>query len=155
MSMDHGYEYWTAKINVPVIGEWHEMTQGRIDKFAEATGDHQWIHVDPERSAKESPYGTTIAHGFLTLSLIPLLTDDMDLEQIPIEGIKQFVNYGSNKVRYMSPVKPGDMVRSNYHIVRVEKMRRTALKILKKVTIEIDGAKKPACVAETVTLIFF
>jgi acyl dehydratase len=131
------------------------MTQDRIDKFADATGDHQWIHVDPNRAAEESPYGGTIAHGFLTLSLIPLLTDDMSPEQIPVEGIKQFVNYGSNKVRYMSPVRPGDMIRSNYHIVSVEKMRRTALRVVKKVTIEIEDLQKPACVVETVTLIFF
>lgn len=87
MSLDQGHDYWSSKIGESVIGEWHEMTQDRIDKFAEATGDHQWIHVDPERSAIESPYGGTIAHGFLTLSLIPLLIDDMSPDQIPVEGI--------------------------------------------------------------------
>ncbi len=155
MSLEQGYQYWSSKIDQPIIGDWHEMTQGRIDQFAEATGDFQWIHVDSERSAKESPYGGTIAHGFLTLSLIPLLTDDMNLGGIPVQNIKQFVNYGTNKVRFMSPVKPGNMVRSNYHIVSVEKMRRKALRVIKKVTIEIQGSAKPACVAETVTLIFF
>jgi len=155
MSLDQGHDYWSSKIGESVIGEWHEITQDRIDKFAEATGDHQWIHVDPERSAIESPYGGTIAHGFLTLSLIPLLIDDMSPDQIPVEGIKQFVNYGSNSVRFMSPIRPGNLVRSNYHIIRIERMRRTALRVLKKVTIEIKGAQKPACVAETVTLVFF
>lgn len=155
MALEQGFEYWSSKIDEPIIGDWHEMTQDRIDLFADATGDHQWIHVDPVRSKIESPYGGTIAHGFLTLSIIPLLTDDMNLEDIPVAGIKQFVNYGINKVRFMSPVKPGDMVRSNYHLVSVEKMRRKALRIIKKVTIEIQDSKKPACVAETVTLIFF
>ena len=79
----------------------------------------------------------------------------MNLEDIPVSDIKHFVNYGTNKVRFMSPVKPEDMVRSNYYIVSVEKMRRKALRVIKKVTIEIQGAVKPACVAETVTLIFF
>ncbi len=154
MSLEKGFEYWSSKIGEPIIGKWYEMTQDRINQFAEATGDHQWIHVDPEQSEKKSPYGGTIAHGFLTLSLIPLLTDDMNLEDIPVPDIKQFVNYGTNKVRFMSPVKPEDMVRSNYYIVSVEKMRRKALRVIKKVTIEIKGADKPACVAETVTLIF-
>ena len=140
MSLEKGFEYWSSKIGEPIIGKWYQMTQDRINQFAEATGDHQWIHVDPEQSKKKSPYGSTIAHGFLTLSLIP--------------DIKQFVNYGTNKVRFMSPVKPEDMVRSNYYIVSVEKMRRKALRVIKKVTIEIKGADKPACVAETVTLIF-
>jgi len=156
MSLEQGYNFWSSQIGEPVIGEWYEMTQDRIDKFAEATGDYQWIHMDPDRAAKESPYGSTIAHGYLTISLIPFLSGELASGyKPPVDGVKQYVNYGSNKVRLMNAIRPGDRIRSNYHIIKIEKMRRTALRIVKEVTIEIEGARKPACVAETVALLFF
>ena len=108
--------------------------------------------MDPFRVAKKSPYGAKIAYGFLTLSLISLLTCDMSSEQVYVDGITQFTN---NKARYMNPVRFGDKIRSNYHIVSIAKMRRTALRVIKEITSKIKNLKKHACVVETVTLIFF
>ena len=128
--------------------EWVEVTQDMIDRFAEVTGDHQWIHVDVERAKAESPFGTTIAHGFLTLSLVPRFT-----QQITKLGFRKAgVNYGLNKVRFPNPVKVGSRLRARSRLKQVEQTDARTYRITNEVTIEIEGADKPACVAETVSL---
>ena len=128
---------------------WLTIEQDRIDRFAEATGDHQWIHVDPER-AKDGPFGSTIAHGFLTLSLIPGLS----WEIYTIEGARLSVNYGLNKLRFITPVKVGSRVRAHLAIADVQDVPGNALHVAMNVTIELEGAQKPAAVAETLTRVY-
>jgi acyl dehydratase len=123
---------------------WMEVDQKRIDLFAEATGDHQWIHVDPEKAA-QGPFGTTIAHGYLTLSLIPSLTPDL----FRVEGVKMGVNYGVNKVRFPAPVPVGSRLRATAQIAEVTEVGG-GVQLVTKVTIEREGGDKPVCVAETV-----
>ena len=128
--------------------EWLEVTQERINQFADATGDHQWIHVDPERARSESPYGTTIAHGYLTLSLVPFLGSQVFSLGTP--GAK--LNYGVNKVRFPAPVRVGSRIRSR--VVMGEVSDAPAGKqVTFRHTIEVEGQDKPACVAETVVLL--
>jgi acyl dehydratase len=128
------------------ISDWVAVTQERINQFAEATGDHQWIHVDVER-ATNSPFKGTIAHGFLTLSLIPLFTDNC----IRMRSVTMSVNYGSNKVRFTHPVKSGSRVRGRFTVRNVEDIQGGA-QVTMAVTVEIEGVEKPACVAEAVSL---
>jgi acyl dehydratase len=125
--------------------DWLVIEQDRIDRFAEATGDHQWIHIDEER-AKGGPFGSTIAHGFLTLSLLPMLTAQI----YRVDGVRMGINYGSNRVRFVSPVRVGSAVRAVMTITSVEEMP-DAVQLTAKVTVEIQGAEKPAAVAETLT----
>jgi acyl dehydratase len=125
---------------------WLEITQARIDQFADATGDHQWIHVDAERAARESPFKTTIAHGFLTLALIPLFKS----ECIEYSGVKMGVNYGTNRVRFMAPVKVNSRLRARFKLLEVEPINGGVQTVF-EVTIDIEGHAKPACVAELVT----
>ena len=124
--------------------DWLEVDQKRIDLFAEATGDHQWIHVDPEKAAT-GPFGTTIAHGYLTLSLIPQFTFSL----LKVEGVKMGVNYGVNKVRFPSPVPVGSRLRASSRLAEVTEVPGGA-QIVTVVTIEREGGEKPVCVAETV-----
>jgi acyl dehydratase len=124
--------------------DWLEVDQKRIDLFAEATGDHQWIHVDPEEAAT-GPFGTTIAHGYLTLSLIPQFTFSL----LKVEGVKMGVNYGVNKVRFPSPVPVGSRLRASSRLAEVTEVPGGA-QIVTVVTIEREGGDKPVCVAETV-----
>ncbi|MFA5701625.1 MAG: MaoC family dehydratase [Desulfuromonas sp.] len=130
-------------------GPWLEIKQERIDRFAEVTGDLQWIHIDPERAAQESPYGVTIAHGYLTLALIPYLTESNhpDFFQKNYPGMKYRVNYGLNKVRFPAPVKVGAKLRARTTIQDVKQVKN-GVQITYLITIDIDGADKPACVAE-------
>lgn len=132
------------------IGEsdWFTVDQDRINAFAEATNDHQFIHVDPE-AAKMTPWGTTIAHGFLTLSLIPYLTAAAGI--IP-EGLVMAINYGSDKVRFLEPVKVGSDVRAKIHLAEVTPKGPGRFLFKTNVTIEIKGSDKPALVAETLSL---
>ncbi|MEV6110754.1 MaoC family dehydratase [Streptomyces sp. NPDC051940] len=130
-------------------GDWVVIEQDRVDTFADATGDHQWIHVDPERAAS-GPFGATIAHGYLTLSLIPVLTQQV----YRIEGVKMGVNYGLNKVRFMNPVRVGSKVRASIDVVSAEEVAGGGRQVVNKVTIEIEGADKPACIAETVVRVY-
>ncbi|MFC0451981.1 MULTISPECIES: MaoC family dehydratase [Rhodococcus] len=127
--------------------DWLEITQERVNVFADATGDHQWIHVDPERAA-EGPFGAAIAHGYLTLSLLPKLGADL----MRVDGVKLVINYGLNKVRFPQPVKVGAKVRAGGEIVSVEQTKQGA-QVVVKYTIEIQGEGKPACVAETVRVL--
>ncbi|HEY2203320.1 MAG TPA: MaoC family dehydratase [Pseudonocardia sp.] len=123
--------------------EWFTVDQKQIDTFAEATGDHQWIHVDPEK-AKGGPFGTPIAHGFLTLSLIPKLNSTV----FGIRNVKMGVNYGLNKVRFTSPVPVDSRVRATIELVDVADVKG-GIQLTNKVTIEIEGSERPACVAES------
>jgi acyl dehydratase len=129
--------------------DWLQVTQDRIDQFADATNDHQWIHVDAER-AKKGPFGTTIAHGFLTLSLIPGLAGSL----VKVEGVRMGINYGLNKVRFPSPVRVGSRVRAVSKNVSVDDVEG-GVQVVNQVTIEIEGQEKPACVAETVSRFYF
>ena len=126
--------------------DWFEITQDRVDAFADATGDHQWIHVDVER-AKDGPFGGTIAHGYLTLSLIPRFTPGFELGT---PGAK--LNYGVNKVRFPNPVKVGSRIRATAQIAEVSDVP-AGKQLVTRYTIEIEGESKPACVAETVVLL--
>ena len=131
------------------VSDWVEIDQDRINKFADATGDHQWIHIDVERAAKEMPGGKTIAHGYLTVSLIPWLTGNF----LKIEGVTRGINYGSNKVRFTNMVPVGSRVRARSKILSVE-ARGGGMQIISEITIEIDGEKRPACIAETIGIVF-
>ncbi|QFZ17692.1 MaoC family dehydratase [Saccharothrix syringae] len=129
------------------FGEWHEVTQDEINLFADATGDHQWIHVDLEKAAA-GPFGAPVAHGYLTLSLIPMLVRDV----YTVQGLKMGVNYGLNKVRFPSPVVVGSRVRAGAELVEVADVAQGKQAVV-RVTVEIDGNPKPGCVAETVVLL--
>ena len=128
------------------VSDWTEITQDRINKFAEATGDEQWIHVDTERAARESPGGTTIAHGLLSLSLIPMFIRSI----IGVKGLKNTLNYGANRIRYLTPVPASSRLRARVSVMAAEDVPPDALRVTYKVTIEIEGGKRPACVAEVI-----
>ncbi|MGP3928053.1 MaoC family dehydratase [Streptomyces sp. 8N616] len=127
------------------FSDWLEVDQKRIDLFADATGDHQWIHVDPEKAAA-GPFGTTIAHGYLTLSLLPALVPQL----LRVEGVRMGINYGSNKVRFPSPVPVGSRLRATGKIAEVTEVEG-GVQLTTSVTVEREGGAKPACVAETVS----
>jgi acyl dehydratase len=131
--------------------EWFEVSQERINLFAEATGDHQFIHVDPE-AAKLTPFGTTIAHGFLTLSLIPVLRQKSNCPRP--DGVKMGVNYGGNKVRFLAPVKSGKRVRAHFKLLALEEKRPGQWQETMETTIEIEGEDKPALIAEWISQFF-
>ena len=137
------------------VGDWLEIDQERIDRFAEVTGDGQWIHVNPVKSAKESPYGATVAHGFLTLSLLPFLTQSNhpDYFQKNYPGMRLRVNMVVNKVRFPAPVIVGSRVRARTLLQSVEPSGN-GVQVIYKFTIEIDGKEEPACVAESVVRVF-
>jgi acyl dehydratase len=137
------------------VGPWLEIDQKRIDAFARVTGDEQWIHVDPERAAQESPYGTTIAHGFLTLSLLPYLTQSNhpDFFQTNYPGMRMRVNYGLNKLRYPEPVRCGARIRARTVVQAIEEVSK-GVQIIYRLTVEIEGRDKPACVAEQVMRVY-
>ena len=126
------------------VSEWIEVTQKRIDLFAEATGDHQWIHVDPER-AKAGPFGVTIAHGFMTLSLLP----EMGASAIRVDDVRMGVNYGLNKVRFTAPVPSGSRVRGHFKLLKFEPLDGGA-QLTYEVRMEREGSDKPVCIAESV-----
>lgn len=128
--------------------EWLRIEQDRVNQFAEATGDHQWIHVDEER-AKSGPFGATIAHGYLTLSLVSYFLPQI----IEVRGFDFAVNYGCNKVRFPAPVPVGSRIRGGAEIVSVEEFKG-AIQSVVRVTVEIEGKDRPACVAETVSLYY-
>jgi acyl dehydratase len=134
--------------------DWCVVDQDRIDRFADATGDHQWIHVDVERAKKESPFQGTIAHGFLTLSLLPYLTGAVTAGKPPYPGVKLGVNYGLNKVRFPSPVKAGSRIRTRSKVTEVTEVAG-GLQFIREVTVDIEGQDKPCCVAETISRLYF
>ena len=132
------------------LSDWVVIDQERINRFAEATDDFQWIHVDKERAASELPNGTTIAHGYLTLSLIPALTAKF----IKVENLTRALNFGSNKVRFYTMVPVGSRVRARATVLQARK-RAGALHLLSEIRVEVEGERKPACVAETLGMYFF
>lgn len=125
--------------------EWVTITQEDVNLFADATGDHQWIHVDPQRAA-EGPFGTTIAHGFMTLALLPRLQHQI----YTVNGVKLAINYGLNKVRFPAPVPVGSKVRAKTSLVGVEDLGNGAVQATMSTVVEIEGGAKPACVAESI-----
>ena len=132
------------------LSDWAVIDQNRIDQFAEATTDYQWIHVDTERAARELPDGKTIAHGYLTLALIPALTGNF----IEVENLTRAINFGVNKVRFYTPVPAGARVRARVNVLKAQR-RAGALLLTCEVRIEVEGERKPACVAETLGMYFF
>ena len=130
--------------------EWFMIDQARVNGFADDTEDHQWIHVDPER-AKAGPFGGPVAHGFLTLSLIPYLMGELRR----VEGVRMGVNYGLDRVRFPSPVLVGRRIRARATVTSLDKIAGDAVQMVTLVTIEVEGSEKPACVAEMVSRYYF
>ena len=126
--------------------DWLEITQERINLFAEATGDHQWIHTDPER-AKDGPFGTTIAHGYLTQSLVNAFLPQI----VEVRGISMGVNYGANKLRFPAPVPVGSRIRGTGTLLEVEETKDGGVQATVRVTVEIEGGSRPACVIDTIS----
>jgi acyl dehydratase len=130
--------------------QWLTVTQEMIDTFAEATGDHQWIHVDVERAKREMPGGKTIAHGYLTLSLLPRLAPTL----MTIAKRRRGLNYGSNKIRFISPVPAGGRIRLRQKLVKAEPVEDDGIRITSQMTIEVEGSERPAMVAETISVVY-
>jgi len=127
--------------------EWLLIDQDRVNKFADATGDHQWIHVDVEK-AKTGPFGSTVAHGFLTLSLTNLFLPQL----IEVRGISMGLNYGLNKIRFPAVVPAGTRIRGKGELISVEKQANGGIQSIMRITVEVEGGGKPACVAEAISL---
>ena len=138
-------------INKPLTpSEWYHVTQEKINKFAEATADHQWIHIDEERAKKEMPDGKTIAHGYYMVSLLPKLA----AQNAVIKNTSKTLNYGSDKVRFINMVKAGSHVRLNRTIISCEEMKNGGFRVVNKCELEIKDDTKPAFIAETISLVF-
>lgn len=152
MSKTMSPQEMTALVGQTVgTSDWFEVSQERINKFAEATGDFQFIHIDEEK-AKLTPFGGTIAHGFLTLSLIPVLTAESDCPRPA--NIKMAVNYGGNKTRFIAPVRSGKRVRGHFKLLELEEKRPGQWQQTMEITVEIEGEDKPALMAEWITQFF-
>jgi len=153
-ALQKGYEMMAAKIGQQIEpSDWFEMTQDRINTFADATMDHQWIHVDPER-AKAGPFGAPIAHGQLTMSLMTFLPGGGDIGLPALEGMRLGINYGWNRVRFPAPVPVGAKMRSRSEIKSVE-IKGGMLEIVNQLTVEVQGQPKPACVGDSVIRLVF
>ena len=144
-------EEMADNIGTERVSDWVEVTQAMIDQFAEATGDHQFIHVDPERAA-HTPFGGTIAHGFLSLSLMPMLAARTGAPSI--EGARMGVNYGGNKVRFITPVRSGKRVRGRFTLLKFVERQPGAWEQVQQYVLEIEGEEKPALIAEWIALIY-
>lgn len=131
------------------VSEWVQIDQDRVNKFADATDDHQWIHIDVERAKRELPTKGTIAHGYLTLSLIPFLAAKISR----IEGVSRGINYGSNKVRFTNMVPVGSKVRARSRLIAAEP-KGPGMQLTNEITIEIEGQERPACIAETISVVY-
>jgi acyl dehydratase len=132
------------------VSDWVTIDQERINQFADCTGDHQWIHVDVERAKRESPFGATIAHGYLTLSLLPML--QFSIGGIP-SGVKQALNYGMDKLRFIAPVKAGARIRDHATLIAAEDKGGGRMLTTTRHTVEIEGEEKPALVADTLAML--
>jgi acyl dehydratase len=130
------------------VSDWVEVSQERINRFAEATGDQQWIHVDVKRAKEEGPGKTTIAHGLLTVSLVPEFVRSV----MGLEGIRNTLNYGANRIRYLAPVPAGSRLRGRISIVGTQDASPNGLRVTYGISIEIEGGKRPACVAEMIAV---
>ncbi|RQW64629.1 MaoC family dehydratase [Vibrio viridaestus] len=149
------YQELQAKVGEVIhVGEWLDVSQDRINQFGLVTEDTQWIHTDPERAANESPFKTTIAHGFLTLALLPKLTDSVDPERPLFPTAKMVVNIGLNEVRFPYPIKSGDNVRAKSTLTKVTPIRK-GLEIEREIRVEIEGVRRPGCVAVSVIQLHF
>ncbi len=138
------------------VGEWFEIDQERINAFADATLDHQFIHIDPEKSAQLSPYKVTIAHGFLTLSMVVKLGGSIPpIDAEAYQGVVMGVNYGLDKVRFPAPVKVDSRIRGRRTLVSAELKNPTTIQLKQQMTVEIEGEDKPGCVAETLTRLIY
>jgi acyl dehydratase len=137
------------------VGEWFTVDQACINQFADATGDKQWIHVDTEKAEAHSPYKSTIAHGFLTLALIPMLTKTIDSQQTAKYNAKMVVNFGLNKVRFPYPVKEGKRVKAHSRLMNIDVINKSTIEVIREINIEIEGIRRPACIAETVIRFYF
>ena len=132
------------------VSAWIDVSQDKIDLFAEATGDFQWIHVDVERAKAEMPGGKTIAHGYFTLSLVPQLVYTI----YQIDGVAHGLNYGSNRGRFTAPVPSGSRVRARYKLINTENVKNDGLRMTGEVTMELEGSERPACVAEVMSVVY-
>jgi acyl dehydratase len=149
MRVFNGFEELKAAVGTEVgVSDWIEVTQERINKFADATCDEQWIHVDQERAKTEMPGGKTIAHGLLSLSLTPMFIRSV----MGLKGLKNTLNYGADRIRYLAPVPAGSKLRGRVSIAEAEEVPPNGLRVHYRVAIEIDGGKRPACVAEVIGL---
>ena len=148
----HGLDELKAAVGVEAgVSDWYDVTQEMIDRFAEATGDHQWIHIDRERAARESPFKTTIAHGFFTVSLLPMLVKRAVLVEV---DAKLSVNYGFNKLRFVSPVPSGARIRVHVTPNAVRDVDR-GIEIIWGIVVEVEGSAKPAVVADWLGRLYF
>lgn len=155
MSAPAALEWFQARVGTEVhVSDWLPITQERVADFAKATSDFQWIHTDPERAAKDSPWGTTIAHGYLTMSLYPMLRGIVEEGKPLVPGVKTVVNYGTNKMRFVNAVKVGARIRGRIKLLAVEEVKG-GVQIVEEFTVEIDGESKPACVAEVIMRLYF
>ena len=153
---ENAYELFQAAVGQPEgSGDWFEVTQERIDQFAEVTEDRQFIHVDPKAAAELSPWGTTIAHGFLTLSLLTHLSGSIPIPPERLAGIVMGVNIGFDKVRFVAPVKVGSKVRVSSVLKAVDQKDANTIQTTRTMTIEIEGESKPAVVADWVTRLVY
>jgi acyl dehydratase len=149
MRIFSGFDEIKSSVGTEVgASEWIEITQERINKFADATCDEQWIHVDQDRAAKEMPGGKTIAHGLLSLSLAPMFIRSV----MALKGMKTTLNYGADRIRYLSPVPAGSRLRGRVTIAEAEDVPPDGLRVHYHLVIEIEGGKRPACVAELIAL---
>ena len=153
---EQAYELYQQKLGQPEgSGEWFEVTQELINQFADVTFDHQFIHVDPDKAAELSPWKVTIAHGFLTLSLLTHLSGSIPRDHAPLQGILMGVNYGFDRVRFINPVKVGSRIRATSVLSKCDLGASNNVQLTRTMTIEIEGEEKPACVAEWVTRLVY
>lgn len=136
------------------VSDWMTVTQERVVAFADATGDHQWIHVDAERARRESPFGGPIAHGYLTLSLHILLRGMSSPEQGPVSGARQVVNYGLDRLRFPAPVLVGARIRGRFTLLEASQVAAEVLQVKERYTVEVEGGDKPACIADSLYRIY-
>ena len=136
------------------VSEWLEVTQDMVDAFGKATGDMQWIHTNPERARKESPYGGTIAHGYFTLSLYPQLRGLVDDSKPIFPGVKNVINYGLNKLRFPAAVPVGSRIRARCELLAAEEVKGS-IEIMEKYTVEVEGQERPACIAEAIMRLYY
>ena len=136
------------------LSEWLPVSQELINMFAQATGDSQWIHIDEQRAKTESPYGSTIAHGYLTLSLYPMLRGLVNSDTPIFPGVKNVINYGLNKLRFTNVVKVGSNIRARCTLIAAEEIKNS-LQLTEQYTVEIEGQDRPACVAECIMRLYF
>jgi len=155
MSLEQAFAVLRGQVGTEVhVSPWIEVTQERVLAFAEATGDHQWIHVDAKRAGQESAYGGTIAHGYLTLSLYPMLRGLVEEGRPPYPGVRNVINYGINKLRFPAAVRVGSRLRLRSALLGVEEVGG-GLQLVESGTFEVEGGSKPACVAELLMRLYF